>query len=853
MPKTNKLYEKIIPRFVPNSVVLALFSIIAFFSGPVKKRIRELHFRENSRLFSEHAERFLKNTGHIENQSEWTGVLFGTHKKSDMSYSGCEIIATYNALRSLGDKSDTIPYLIRYFEQKGIALKGGFGITPSAPCKFFRSRGFEVKKLTTRKKEDINSFGERYRTFIVTFYWNVNNIKDQLHTVNISKEADGFYIHNNYFRAKGGGYSRQGAYSSLAEAIDNLGANAVPLAIVCIRPSTAHIDRRTMKNTDERFTTKTSLVLYFLEGCKALFLSEVIFSIMVAFLDMVNPKIIQYTVDYLIGDSNSRMPFYMQMIVDFTGGKEYLRAHIAMMALIVVIIAFLCAVFRYLNKLLNSMAAEKLICRMRDILFEHISHLPFSWHSENHTGDIIQRCTSDVETIKNFLSEQLTALFRIVIMIGLGLTFMFQIDVKLSLISAAFIPVIVLYSLFFHNRIGSAFENADIEEGKLSAIAQENLTGVRVVRAFGREKFERERFEKKNTEYTNMWVHLMKLLAAFWTSNDLISGFQGMTVLVMGSVFCVQGRITVGELIAFVAYNAMISWPVRLLGRVISEMSKAGVSIDRLRYIMNSEVEKDDEDAGEPPLNKDIEFNHVSFTYENGTAEILKDVSFKVEAGKTVGVLGGTGSGKSTLMYLLDKLYNLPESGGSITIGGVDIRKIKMHYLRENIGFVLQEPFLFSRTLFENIGITSKSAKMEDVRKAAKMASLDDTIKNFDEGYDTFVGERGVTLSGGQKQRTAIAQMLITNPPIMIFDDSLSAVDTETDAKIRAALDKYAGMATTIIISHRITTLMHADQIIVLSHGKVVEEGTHDELLAENGLYRRIYDIQIQGGGEGIA
>ncbi|WP_026490999.1 ABC transporter ATP-binding protein [Butyrivibrio sp. XPD2002] len=608
-----------------------------------------------------------------------------------------------------------------------------------------------------------------------------------------------------------------------------------------------------MKTTKEQFPTKLSLVLFFLRGSKALFFAGILFSMAVAFLDMVNPKIIQYTVDYLIGDSESVMPFYMQMLINLTGGKDYLKGHIFVIALIVVLIALVCAAFRYLNKLFNSMAAEKLICRMRDILFEHICHLPFSWHGENHTGDIIQRCTSDVETIKVFLSEQLTALFRIVIMIGLGIYFMFQIDLKLSLLSAAFIPIIVLYSLFFHNKIGSAFEHADVEEGKLSAIAQENLTGVRVVRAFGREKFERERFEAKNKDYTKMWINLMRLLAAFWTSNDMISGMQGMTMLVMGSIFCVNGSITVGELIAFVSYNAMISWPVRVLGRVISEMSKAGVSIDRLRYIMNSEVEKDKEGAIEPPLDKDIEFKDVSFSYNNGQAEILKDVSFTVKAGETVGVLGGTGSGKSTLMYLLDRLYNLPEDGGSITIGGVDIRDMKMDYLRENIGLVLQEPFLFSRTLYENIGITNKSAGIEDIRKAARMASLDETIKSFDDGYDTFVGERGVTLSGGQKQRTAIAQMLVSEPPIMVFDDSLSAVDTETDAKIRAALDMHVGRATTIIISHRITTLMHADHIIVLSHGKVAEEGTHEELLAKSGLYRRIYDIQIQGGGEDIA
>ena len=599
-----------------------------------------------------------------------------------------------------------------------------------------------------------------------------------------------------------------------------------------------------------KFPTRVSLVIYFLKGSIGFFVASILFSMMVAFLDMANPKIIQYTVDYLIGDGESSMPFYMETIVRMTGGRDYLRGHLYMIALVVIVIALFCALFRYLNKLLGSMGAERLIKRMRDILFEHISHLPFSWHGQNHTGDIIQRCTSDVETIKMFLSEQLTSLFRIVIMISFGIYFMLQIHLKLTLISAAFIPILVLYSLIFHNKIGAAFMKADVEEGKLSAIAQENLTGVRVVRAFGREIYERKRFESKNKEYTRYWIDLMKLLSIFWTSNDMISGFQGMTVLVMGSVYCVQSEITVGELIAFISYNAMISWPVRMLGRVISEMSKAGVSVDRLCEIMNAETEEDRPGAGEPDLNGDIVFDNVSFTYDNGSSEILKNVSFYVKAGHTVGVLGGTGSGKSTLMYLLDRLYELPENSGTITIGGTDIRDIKLKHLRKNIGLVLQEPFLFSRTLSENIAITQRKADIKDVRRAAKMASLDETIRSFDEGYDTFVGERGVTLSGGQKQRTAIAQMLIDNPPIMIFDDSLSAVDTETDAKIRAELDANTGGATTILISHRITTLMHADHIIVLNHGELIEEGTHEELLEKNGLYRKIYDIQMQGGGD---
>ncbi len=235
MPKNIKLYERLIPSFVPNVIALALFSIIAFFSGPVKNRIRELHFEENTRLLAERSDELFKGKRHIENQADWSEVRFGSHKKSNMSYSGCEIIATYNALHSLSDDDFGMPALIRYFEQKGIALKGGFGITPAAAIKFFRRRGYEVKRITTRNKEAIDLLGGQYQTFIVTFYWNVDNIKDQLHTVNISKEPDGFYIHNNYCKGEGG-FTRQGAYKSLGEAVQKLGKKTVPMVVIGIRP-----------------------------------------------------------------------------------------------------------------------------------------------------------------------------------------------------------------------------------------------------------------------------------------------------------------------------------------------------------------------------------------------------------------------------------------------------------------------------------------------------------------------------------------------------------------------------------------------------------------------------------------
>ena len=338
-----------------------------------------------------------------------------------------------------------------------------------------------------------------------------------------------------------------------------------------------------------------------------------------------------------------------------------------------------------------------------------------------------------------------------------------------------------------------------------------------------------------------LWEKMAKIMSRFWSVSDIFSGIQVMLVVVFGAYFCVNGSLTEGEYIAFISYNAQLVWPIRMLGRMISELSKAGVSIDRVFYIMNSPIEQDESDAVEAPMDGDICFDHVSFAYENAP-EILHDISFTVKAGTTLGILGGTGSGKSTLMLLLDKLY--PLTDGSITIGGTDIRKIKTAHLRRNIGMVLQEPYLFSRTIAENIGIVSPVPDMETVRAAARAASLDDTITSFTAGYETMVGERGVTLSGGQKQRAAIARTLTTDTLILIFDDSLSAVDTETDAKVRRAIRERFGKASVILISHRITTLSAADNIIVLDRGRIAEQGTHEQLKNAGGIYQKIYETQ---------
>jgi len=586
-----------------------------------------------------------------------------------------------------------------------------------------------------------------------------------------------------------------------------------------------------------------SLLWQFLKGAKRYFLVTVLAAAVTALADLLQPQIIRAAVDCALGGKEGDFPAFVMNAVNAVGGFSYLGENLWIMAAAILVVAVFQVASSYTFRVYNTKASETLVKSMRDQLFSHIQRLPFSWHMKNRTGDIIQRCTSDIETTKNFLSEQLTSVFRIVILLILSISFMASMHGILTLIALIPMPLIIGYSIHFHHKIHDGFMECDEDEGKLSAMAQENLTGVRVVRAFGQERAEMDKFTKQNDHYTALWVKMAKIMSRFWSVSDIFSGIQVMLVVIYGAYFCIHGSLTEGEYIAFVSYNSMLVWPIRQLGRMISEMSKAGVSIDRVAYIMHSPIEADEPDAADAPMDGDICFEHVNFAYEN-SPELLHDIHFTMKAGTTLGILGGTGSGKSTLMLLLDKLYPLDENSGRITIGGTDIRKIRTEHLRNNIGMVLQEPFLFSRTIAENIGITSPAVDMQVIRAAANAAALDETISSFAQGYETMVGERGVTLSGGQKQRSAIARMLTRETPIMIFDDSLSAVDTQTDARIRQAIAKKFGTASVILISHRITTLSAADKIIVLDRGRIVEEGTHEELKNGGGIYQKIYEAQ---------
>lgn len=595
--------------------------------------------------------------------------------------------------------------------------------------------------------------------------------------------------------------------------------------------------------TSNRFNG--SVLRRLLRGSIRYFILCILAGLLFTGCELVVPQILRVTVDSLIGGKPLQLPAFIKGWIDAAGGVGYFRERLWLVAAIMAGFGLFSALFRYSTNLFSALAGETLVKTSRDLLFDHIQRLPWRWHMENPTGDIIQRCTSDVERIKSFFQEQFVAVFRLSVMVVLAILCMVLMNWKLSLVALIMFPIILTYSILFHNRIRDRFTICDESEGVLSTIAQENLTGVRVVRAFGREDYERGRFEAQNQSYTGLWTGLTHTMADFWAAGDLSCGLQIMLVVILGSVLCVRGEMTEGEFISFVFYNDMLIGPVRRLGRIISEMGKAGVSVNRLAQVLEAPVEQDSPDAVEAPMEGDIVFDHVSFQYDNGP-KVLDDVSFTIPAGTSFGVLGGTGSGKSSLLLMLCRLY--APSGGRVTVGGTDIAHMPARWVRRHIGVVLQEPFLFSRTIGENIGVCG--ADEEAVQTAAATAAIHDDIIHFSKGYDTLVGERGVTLSGGQKQRVAIARMLTQKTPILVFDDSLSAVDTQTDEKIRKGLKTDLAQATSIIISHRITTLMDCDNILVLEQGRVVQQGTPEELLAQEGIFRKIYDIQMSLGEE---
>ena len=571
------------------------------------------------------------------------------------------------------------------------------------------------------------------------------------------------------------------------------------------------------------------------------YLGSMIATVMIVLIGFATPALLAETIDSVLGTNPSTLPAFMQEALARLGGRQFLIDNLWILGVVLVALNLLNGVFTYLKGRLTAVASENIAFDLRTQLYDHLQRLPFAYHVKAETGDLIQRCTSDVDTIRRFLSVQLMEVVNTVLMVTIALTILIGKNVEITLYSMILVPALFLFAMWFFKMVHKHFRISDEAEGKMSAVLQENLSGVRVVRAFGQQQREVEKFDQVSADFRVKTRKLTDLLAIYWGGGDLLSMMQSMITLLICIVYATRGEITVGTMIVFTTYVGQLLFPIRQLGRTLSDAGKCMVSMERIQEILHAQAEPEEPDALKPSLKGDIVFDHVSFHYD-ADADVLHDLTCTIPAGKTVAVLGGTGSGKSTMMYLLQRLYE-PDSG-SITIGGVPINRIDREHLRSHVGLILQEPFLYSKSIRDNVGIALRQPDMKSIRDAAETASAQDFIDHADKGYDTLVGERGVTLSGGQKQRIALARTLLKDNDILIFDDSLSAVDTETDAQIRAALARRSAGMTTLIISHRITTLSQADLILVLENGRITQQGTHEELCRVPGLYQRINSIQ---------
>lgn len=530
--------------------------------------------------------------------------------------------------------------------------------------------------------------------------------------------------------------------------------------------------------------------------------------------------------------------------VDDVLGNAGFEQRVPFVALGFIGLAIVQGSFTYLSGTLAGRTGESVARRLRNYLYDHIQRLSFTYHDRTKTGELIQKVTSDVDAVRRFISQEAIEFGRILMLFLANFIALQTLNPRLAWLSIICVPFTVAMSYWFFGRISKAYENFQNQDGVLSAVLQENLSGVRVVKAFARQEYERNKFEKENWEKYKRGQKLLLWHSFFWPLSDIITGAQMLFGYFMGALMTINGEITIGNYLAYVSILVWLIWPIRNLGRVIVQMSQGLVSFDRVRGIIKEDREPLEAGEVHPEgnLRGEVVFEDVTFEYEPGQP-VLHNVSFRCEAGQTVALLGSTGSGKTSLVSLLPRFYDY--TSGRILVDGIELKRYPRKYLRQQIGIVLQEPFLFSRTIRENIRYSVSGEIPEtEIETAAQAAAVHDVIKEFPGQYDTLVGERGVTLSGGQKQRVTLARTLLKNPSILILDDATSSVDTETEASIRTALKKQMHNRTTFLIAHRIQSVALADLILVFDKGRVVQQGTHDELLAQEGIYRKVFEIQ---------
>lgn len=579
-----------------------------------------------------------------------------------------------------------------------------------------------------------------------------------------------------------------------------------------------------------------------LKPYKLLICLALIFSIVNPLTYSYVPQFIKYVIDVVLKETKEVSITLPSFLIDYYESFTDKLTIITVVAISLVIYQLIRGLMMFTNGYVKGLLGEKVMLDMRTSLYDHIQKLSYKYHNNVDAGDLIQRCTSDVETIKTFLSTQLPEIIYIFISIIAGAIQMSVIDVRIMLVTLIILPVSFTSSLIYFKYTTKKFEIVEENEATLTSVIQENVNGVRVVKAFNAELDEIKRFDIENEKVKISNDKLNNGMAVFWSMSDLSTFLQYALTVFVCILFGRSKIVSTGDIIACMMYIGMLVWPIRNLGRIIADFGKATVAANRIDEILSEIDEYQENGKLTPEISGKIEFQDVSFKFDDSEEELFKNLSFTISRGETVAFVGRTGSGKSTIANLLVRMFDI--TGGKILIDGTDIKDIEKHHLRNNIGILLQEPFLYTKTIMENIRIANPKLTEEDVYKVAKIASIHDDINEFELKYNTLVGEKGVTLSGGQKQRIAIARMLVMNKPIIIFDDSLSAVDTKTDAQIRKALKENKEKLTSIIITHRITTAKEADKIIVLNNKTIEAVGTHEELVEKSPLYKSLWDIQ---------
>jgi len=573
------------------------------------------------------------------------------------------------------------------------------------------------------------------------------------------------------------------------------------------------------------------------------------------------PMVPQAVIDQVLVAEPEEGTSMSRGIVSFLGGREHLRERLWIAAIAIAAITAAAGIFTFLRGRLAARASERIVRRLRERIYDHLQRLPIEWHHKANTGDLVQRATSDVETVRQFFATQVVEIGRAVAMFAVPLPWMLAMDPRMTLAAVVLMPAIVAFSYFFYRRVRRNFLKVEEAEGAMTGVLQQNLVGIRVVRAFARQEHEENRYGERIRAHRDLDRRLFRILATFWSSSDGLCLLQIAILVGYGSSRLLAGTLAPGEFYWFIAAVNLFLWPMRFMGRILTELGKATVAIGRIAEILDTPEESqpdptaraaaEAEEARHPPARRgEIVFERVGYA-PAGAAPVLDGLDFRIGAGETIALLGPSGSGKSTIARLL--LRFIDPTSGTIRLDGRDLATIPRQAMRERIAVVLQEPFLYSKTVRENIGIGRRAASSDEIEGAARVACIHDGIVSFTEGYETMVGERGITLSGGQRQRVALARALVDRPDILILDDALSAVDTDTEGWILEGLAARRGEHTTILIAHRLSTLMHADRILVLDGGRVADCGTHEELARRPGLYQRLWrlqsDLEEESGG----